>query len=346
MAAVAQAARRTSPGKGDLGALLLCEHMQADYPDVVSTATVHALCPSGPPRPPGSDAEGGPGRCWRTCRIGAGCGRLPGTVAERHRAWNPSWGLLRRAPGCHMVRSPPEVGIDSQCLTYVIDALAGAPTLTDATAEQGVALVRIYLHTPGTLWLTPTVEREYGRMRDSQRRGEHASWNSVLFGTRPLGDAPAVGRFDGKPFSLSRFRVSAPSTSDRASPRRATSGLETSWRRQHANCHVYGLISSCPSGLPPCGAHAPRSQAQRRRGTHPRGGPNLAFSFSRTVPLGCDDRRWGGRGGEGREPVSVAALPPAAAHGHGGARLFGVADLVQSCRRAVMGSRRAAFHAG
>jgi hypothetical protein len=26
--------------------------------------------------------------------------------------------------------------------------------------------------------------------------------------------------------------------------------------------------------------------------------------------------------------------------------LFGVADLVQSCCRAVMGSRRAAFHAG
>ncbi len=49
------------------------------------------------------------------------------------------------------MRDLSEIGLDSQCLSYFIDALEGVAALTDALAEQKVALVRLY--TPGTLWI-------------------------------------------------------------------------------------------------------------------------------------------------------------------------------------------------
>jgi hypothetical protein len=47
---------------------------------------------------------------------------------------------------------------------------------------------------PGTLWVTPAVERECLRIRDEARRNSHVSWTSVLFGVRPLNDGAAVER--------------------------------------------------------------------------------------------------------------------------------------------------------
>ena len=48
-----------------------------------------------------------------------------------------------------------ELGLDSNCLSYVIDALEGAAEPTGQLAAQNVALVRLYLYTPGTLWTMP-----------------------------------------------------------------------------------------------------------------------------------------------------------------------------------------------
>lgn len=90
------------------------------------------------------------------------------------------------------VRDLSEVGLDTNCLTYLLSALEGVAAPTDGLAEQKVALVRLYLYTPGTLWVTPTVEREFLRIRDEVRRASHVSWTSVLFGVRPLSDAGAV----------------------------------------------------------------------------------------------------------------------------------------------------------
>jgi hypothetical protein len=86
------------------------------------------------------------------------------------------------------MRDLSEIGLDSQCLSYLIDALEGIGAPTDNLAEQKVALVRLYLYTPGTLWVTPTVEREFLRIRNEARRASHVSWTSVLFGVRPLTD--------------------------------------------------------------------------------------------------------------------------------------------------------------
>ncbi len=91
-----------------------------------------------------------------------------------------------------MSRLLSEVGLDSQCLSFIIDALEGVAEPTDALAEQKVALVRTYLYTPGTLWTMPTVKREFERIRDPVRRAKHRSWTSVLFGVYPLKDPKAV----------------------------------------------------------------------------------------------------------------------------------------------------------
>jgi hypothetical protein len=93
-----------------------------------------------------------------------------------------------------MPRSLSELGLDSNCLSYVIDALEGIGEPKDALAEQKVALVRLFLYTPGTLWTLPTVKREFSRISDPKRRASHESWTSVLFDPRPLNNPEGVRR--------------------------------------------------------------------------------------------------------------------------------------------------------
>jgi len=85
-----------------------------------------------------------------------------------------------------MITSLSEIGLDSNCLSYIIDALEGLTQPTDDLALQRVALVRLFLYTPGTLWTMPTVKEEFARIPEPIRRASHESWTSVLFGVRPL----------------------------------------------------------------------------------------------------------------------------------------------------------------
>ena len=87
-----------------------------------------------------------------------------------------------------------EVGLDSMCLSYLIDALEGVGPPADALADQKVALVRSYLYTEGTLWVTPTVQTEFMRIKNDARRESHRRWTSVLFGVRPLMNRVVVER--------------------------------------------------------------------------------------------------------------------------------------------------------
>jgi len=102
---------------------------------------------------------------------------------------------MEGGPEVHgMAKSLSEVALDSNCLSYVIDALEGIGEPEDALAEQKVALVRLFLYTPGTLWTLPTVKREFSRISDPKRRAFHESWTNVLFGVRLLNDPGAVRR--------------------------------------------------------------------------------------------------------------------------------------------------------
>jgi hypothetical protein len=94
-----------------------------------------------------------------------------------------------------MTASLSEIALDSNCLSYVIEAMEGVaePTgPTDDLAEQKVALVRLFLYTHGTLWTLPTGKEEFSHITDSARRARHESWTSVLFGVRPVSDPGVV----------------------------------------------------------------------------------------------------------------------------------------------------------
>jgi len=82
--------------------------------------------------------------------------------------------------------TPLQIGVDSQCLSYVIDAFSGISMPTDTLAPQRIALVRIFFYLPGTLWVTPTVTNECALIRNVSRAELHASFIRVLFGELPL----------------------------------------------------------------------------------------------------------------------------------------------------------------
>lgn len=85
-----------------------------------------------------------------------------------------------------------EVFVDSNCLSYVVDAMWAVSPPTDQLAGERVALLRIYLYAAATLWTVPTVKQEFERIRDAERLANHRAATSVLFGVRPLQRPDAV----------------------------------------------------------------------------------------------------------------------------------------------------------
>jgi len=93
-----------------------------------------------------------------------------------------------------MTSSPPEICLDSQCVSYVIDALKDLVEPTDKLAEQKIALVRSYFYIAGTFWTTPTVVREVEAIRNPERKAEHDSWRGFNFPAGQPNDPEAVKR--------------------------------------------------------------------------------------------------------------------------------------------------------
>ena len=87
-----------------------------------------------------------------------------------------------------------QVGIDSQCLSYVIDAFSAIGPPSDALAPQKIALARLFFYLPGTLWVTPTVTAECANIRNTERATLHDSFIAVLFGELPVSEAKEVER--------------------------------------------------------------------------------------------------------------------------------------------------------
>lgn len=77
------------------------------------------------------------------------------------------------------------VGLDSQCLSYLIDAIAGISEPTDSFAEEKKALLRSWFYTSGTFILTETVVSEINRIRNKDRRELHEGFMDTLFLSYP-----------------------------------------------------------------------------------------------------------------------------------------------------------------
>lgn len=84
------------------------------------------------------------------------------------------------------------VGLDSQCLSYLLDAIAGIEEPTDPLAEERKALVRVWFYTPGAFYLSETVVSECANIRHVDRRELHQSFVRTLFLDSPVRDPAAV----------------------------------------------------------------------------------------------------------------------------------------------------------
>jgi len=92
---------------------------------------------------------------------------------------------LRRRVGMSMQTTTDyQIGLDSQCLSYLIDGLEALTPPAGELETIRVSLARLYFYTPGTLWVTPTVKAECARIRNEMRRALHTSWMGVIFGVR------------------------------------------------------------------------------------------------------------------------------------------------------------------
>lgn len=88
--------------------------------------------------------------------------------------------------------STEEVFIDSNCLSYAVDAMWGVEAPTTPPIEEKVALIRAFFYGASTLWTTVTVRREFELMPEGAKLEAHRSTTNVLFGIRPPVDPAAV----------------------------------------------------------------------------------------------------------------------------------------------------------
>jgi hypothetical protein len=73
-----------------------------------------------------------------------------------------------------------QVGLDSQCLSYIIDIMGSTSRLSEKVATEQLALIRIYLYTEGTFWVTPQVANECKRIGSEEYRELHESFMGVI----------------------------------------------------------------------------------------------------------------------------------------------------------------------
>lgn len=85
-----------------------------------------------------------------------------------------------------------QIGLDSQCLSYLLDAIAGIDEPKDLLASEKKSLLRVWFYKPWTFTLTETVISEVGRIPDANRREFHESFIRTLFVDYPVRDLAAV----------------------------------------------------------------------------------------------------------------------------------------------------------
>jgi predicted nucleic acid-binding protein len=88
----------------------------------------------------------------------------------------------------------PQIGLDSQSLSYLLDAIAGIEEPTDILAPEKKALVRSWFYRPGNFafTLTATVIAEIRQIPNATRREFHENFIRTHFLDYPVVDPEAV----------------------------------------------------------------------------------------------------------------------------------------------------------
>lgn len=96
----------------------------------------------------------------------------------------------------------PEVGLDSMCVSYLLDCIADICEPTDKLATEKIALVRSWFYKSDTFFLTETVIAEVSQIRKIDRRKIHEMFICAHFLDDPVRDHAAVkaraAYFEGK----------------------------------------------------------------------------------------------------------------------------------------------------
>jgi len=87
-----------------------------------------------------------------------------------------------------------KIGLDSQCLSYLIDAAIGATEPTDPLADERKALLRTWFYGPGRFYISETVLSECARIRGAERRQLHESFGVITYWGLPVRDAGTVAK--------------------------------------------------------------------------------------------------------------------------------------------------------
>ena len=90
------------------------------------------------------------------------------------------------------MRTKAKIGLDSQCLSYLIDAIQGISEPTGKLADEKKALFRIYLYLPYPSYYTPTVLQECAAIRNSDKREIHDLYLGATFDDIIISDNDAV----------------------------------------------------------------------------------------------------------------------------------------------------------
>jgi predicted nucleic acid-binding protein len=91
-----------------------------------------------------------------------------------------------------MIMSKQKVGLDSQCLSYLIDAAAGVAEPTDSLAEERKALLRLWFYISERFYISETVVSECARIRQVDRREIHGSFGSDTYWGMPVRDPATI----------------------------------------------------------------------------------------------------------------------------------------------------------
>lgn len=83
------------------------------------------------------------------------------------------------------------VAIDSNCLTYIVDAMYSLERPVDNLSDQKIALLRTYLYRD-ILCISATVQSEYRNIKDAFDKERHEAISSIVLGDVPEFDPNVI----------------------------------------------------------------------------------------------------------------------------------------------------------
>jgi predicted nucleic acid-binding protein len=78
------------------------------------------------------------------------------------------------------------IALDSQCVSYLVDAVVGVSEPTDPLKDEKIALIRLWFYSSETYYVTETVIRECYRIESASRKEQHERFIEPLLMDLPI----------------------------------------------------------------------------------------------------------------------------------------------------------------